>query len=167
MSDLRERLRQRLTTSLDETQRISHCGTSKSRNEEHLNKSDPTNPTPGREQESLIPESLTNDGLKPNTGRESSHRSNQLVSRSQKQEHIHNSQLSRVRAEDRRSLMHLPTSQQRSILLNHHKQLDLARRSTKTQQSRLETAGNHLNRLSTIRLIRKPPHTGNMFSLNH
>ncbi|KAK6387268.1 hypothetical protein LTS17_000535 [Exophiala oligosperma] len=94
-------------------------------------------------------------------------RSNAEVStRALKQEFALNSQLAQLRAEDRRSLMHLPSSQQRAVLANHHKQMEKARRTEQTHRGRLETAGNIFGRLGTVRLVRQPPHFGNVSGLN-
>jgi pre-60S factor REI1 len=89
----------------------------------------------------------------------------QLSIREQKRAYTLNNQLSQLRADDRRSLMHLPLSQQRTLLATHHKQMEKARRSEQTQRGNLESAGNSFARLGTIRLIRKPPHTGRVQTL--
>lgn len=89
-----------------------------------------------------------------------------LSARALKQEVTHDKQLSRLRADDLRSLMHLPVSQQRALLATHHKQEEKARRTEQVRRSNLERAGNHTNCLDKIRLVRKPPHTGNVHSLN-
>lgn len=85
--------------------------------------------------------------------------------RAMKQEHTLNSQLAQLRAEDKKNLAHLPASQQRALLLSQNKQTENARRSERAYQSNLESAGNRFNCLGKIRLIRKPPHTGNIHSL--
>lgn len=90
----------------------------------------------------------------------------ELSTRARKQECTLNNQLAHLRAEDRRSLLHLPPSQQRALLAAHHKQEETVRRTEQTQRGNLETAGNKVNCLGKIRLIRKPPHTGNIHSLN-
>lgn len=89
----------------------------------------------------------------------------QLSIREQKCAYTLNNQLSQLRADDRRSLIHLPVSQQRTLLATHHKQMEKARRSEQTQRGNLESAGNSFARLGTIRLIRKPPHTGRVQTL--
>jgi pre-60S factor REI1 len=89
-----------------------------------------------------------------------------LSTRALKQECTLNNQLARLRADDRRSLLHLPASQQRALLAAHHKQMEDARRTEQTKRTNLESAGNKFNCLGKIRLIRKPPHTGNVHSLN-
>ena len=89
----------------------------------------------------------------------------QLSIREQKRAYTLNNQLSQLRADDQRSLMHLPVSQQRTLLATHHKQMEEARRSEQTQRGNLESAGNSFARLGTIRLIRKPPHTGRVQTL--
>jgi pre-60S factor REI1 len=89
----------------------------------------------------------------------------QMSTREQKRAYTLNNQLSQLRADDRRSLMHLPLSQQRTLLATRHKQMEKARRSEQTQQGNLESAGNSFARLGTIRLIRKPPHTGRVQTL--
>ena len=89
----------------------------------------------------------------------------QLSMRGQKRAYTLDNQLSQLRANDRRSLMHLPVSQQRTLLATHHKQMEKARRSEQTKRGNLESAGNSFARLGTIRLIRKPPHTGRVQTL--
>lgn len=91
----------------------------------------------------------------------------ELSTRARKQEQTLNDQLTRLRADDRRSLLHLPASQQRALLITHHKQMEKARRTEQAKQGHLGTAGNSVNCLSKLRLIRKPPHTGNVASLKH
>lgn len=90
----------------------------------------------------------------------------ELSTRAQKQEHTLNNQLSRLRADERRSLVHLPASQQRAILATHHKQMEKARRTEQTKRGRLESSGNLFGRLGTVRLVRQPPHFGNVSGLN-
>jgi len=51
-------------------------------------------------------------------------------------------QLSRLRAADRRSLLHLPTSEQRALLAVQKKQLDKARRAEWAMRGRVEGMGN-------------------------
>jgi pre-60S factor REI1 len=91
--------------------------------------------------------------------------SGQLSKRAQKQTYTHHNQLAQLRADDRRSLVHLPASQQRALLATHHKQMEKAKRSEQLQRGNLESAGNSFARLGTIRLIRKPPHTGRVQTL--
>ena len=95
-----------------------------------------------------------------------SHSLGELSTRAMKQESALNNHLAQLRADDRRSLVHLPASQQRALLATHHKQMEKARRTEQIKRSNLETAGNKFNCLDKIRLIRKPPHTGNVRSLN-
>lgn len=89
-----------------------------------------------------------------------------LSTRALKQEHTLNNQLSQLRADDRRSLLHLPASEQRALLATRHKQMEKASRTEQTNRGNLESAGNLFNCLGRVRLIRKPPHTGNVHSLN-
>lgn len=100
------------------------------------------------------------------TTERSSRSSGTLSARALKQEVTHDKQLSRLRVDDLRSLMHLPVSQQRALLATHHKQMEKANRAEQVKRSNLERAGNHTNCLDKIRLVRKPPHTGNVHSLN-
>ncbi|KAL2400419.1 hypothetical protein ABEF95_001192 [Exophiala dermatitidis] len=76
-----------------------------------------------------------------------------------------NSMLSSLRTGDRASLAHLPTSQQRALLAVQHKQMQKANRKEQTDRTRLESAANRFGCLGKIRLVRKPPHTGNVHSL--
>ena len=101
-----------------------------------------------------------------NTAETPSHSLGELSTRALKQEYTLNNQLAQLRADDRRSLLHLPASQQRALLATHHKQMEKARRTEQTQRGNLESAGNKFNCLGKMRLIRKPPHTGNVSSLN-
>jgi pre-60S factor REI1 len=89
----------------------------------------------------------------------------QLSKRAQKQTYTHHNQLAQLRADDRRSLVHLPASQQRALLATHHKQMEKAKRLEQLQRGNLESAGNGFARLGTIRLVRKPPHTGRVQTL--
>jgi pre-60S factor REI1 len=57
----------------------------------------------------------------------------ELSIREQKRSFTLNNQLSQLRADDRRSLMHLPVSQQRTLLATHHKQLEKARSLKQTR----------------------------------
>ena len=112
------------------------------------------------------PQSHTDAESSSNAVETPSHSLGELSTRARKQEHTLNSQLAQLRANDRRSLLHLPVSQQRALLATHHKQMEKARRTEQTNQGNLESAGNKVNCLDKIRLIRKPPHTGNIASLN-
>jgi len=87
--------------------------------------------------------------------------------RAQRQTSTLTSQLSHLRESDRRSLQHLPTSQQRALLATHHKQMEKGGRATNAKRGALESAGNYFGRLGTVRLIRQPPHTGRVQSLKH
>ncbi|KEF55979.1 uncharacterized protein A1O9_07559 [Exophiala aquamarina CBS 119918] len=91
----------------------------------------------------------------------------EVSTRALKQEHTLNNQLAQLRASDRRSLLHLPASQQRALLSAHHKQMQKARRTEQAQRGHLETAGNRVNALDKVRLVRQPPHFGNVFNWSH
>jgi pre-60S factor REI1 len=65
-----------------------------------------------------------------------------LMTRSEKRGLDLAGRLMRVRASDRRSLVHLPASQQRAILVTHQKQAERMRREERTLQSRMEQMGN-------------------------
>ena len=112
------------------------------------------------------PHSHTDAESRSNAVETPSHSLGELSTRALKQEYTLNNQLAQLRADDRRSLLHLPASQQRALLATHHKQMEKARRTEQTNQGNLESAGNKFNCLGKIRLIRKPPHTGNVHSLN-
>lgn len=114
----------------------------------------------------LTPRSHTNAESSSNTTETTLHALSEVSTRVLKQEHALNNQLTQLRAGDRRSLLHLPASQQRALLATHHKQMETARRTEQTERGNLESAGNKFGRLGTIRLVRKPPHTGNVHSLN-
>ena len=119
---------------------------------------DPAQPTPP---------SHTDAESSSNAAEPSSHSLGEVSARAQKQEYTLNNQLARLRANDRRSLVHLPASQQRALLATHHKQVEKARRTEQKHQGNLEGAGNRFNCLGKIRLIRLAPHTGNVASLKH
>lgn len=89
----------------------------------------------------------------------------ELSTRAQKQDYTLNNQLAQLRADDRRSLLHLPVSQQRALLATYHKQAEKVKRSEQTQRGNLESAGNSFARLGTTRLVRQPPHTGRVQTL--
>jgi hypothetical protein len=74
--------------------------------------------------------------------------------------------LSQLRATDQRSLAHLPAAEQRALLLAHHKQTENARRSEQKYKGNLAGAGNKTGCLGKIRLVRTPPHFGNVGSLS-
>ena len=87
--------------------------------------------------------------------------------RAQHQPFTFESQLSRLRESDRKSLQHLPTSQQRALLATQHKQMEKGGRAAGAKRGALESAGNSFGRLSSVRLVRMPPHTGRVQSLKH
>lgn len=91
----------------------------------------------------------------------------QVSTRALKQEHTLNNQLAQLRAGDRRSLLHLPASQQRALLATHHKQMEKARKAEQAQRGHLETAGNKVGALDKVRLVRQPPHFGHVFNWSH
>ncbi|KIW64519.1 hypothetical protein PV04_09447 [Phialophora macrospora] len=122
--------------------------------------------TSPQDQELPTPLSHTDAESSSNAAETPSHPPRELSTRAMKQEYTLNNQLAQLRAGDRRSLLHLPTSQQRALLATHHKQMEKARRTELTYQGNLETAGNKFECLGKIRLVRKPPHTGNVYSLN-
>jgi pre-60S factor REI1 len=90
----------------------------------------------------------------------------ELSIRSLKQASALQAHLSQLRAADQRSLAHLPAAEQRALLLAHHKQTENARRSEQKYRGNLEGAGNKTGCLGKIRLVRTPPHFGNVGSLN-
>ncbi|KPI43733.1 Cytoplasmic 60S subunit biogenesis factor REI1 [Cyphellophora attinorum] len=90
---------------------------------------------------------------------------NQLSNRALKAELRADHQLSQLRDSDRRSLAHLPLSQQRALLATQHNQMVQARKEEQTQRGRLESAGNSFGRLGTTRLVRIPPHLGHVQTL--
>jgi pre-60S factor REI1 len=66
-----------------------------------------------------------------------------VKTRAEKRDNIFTTrQLANLRAEDRRSLMHLPTSQQRAILANQQQQVEKARREERAMKRRVERMGN-------------------------
>jgi pre-60S factor REI1 len=124
----------------------------------------PRDPTP-LSSKSPDPESQSDADTTPDDSQTDSELPGQLSRRAQKQTYIHSNQMAQLRADDRRSLLHLLASQQRALLATHHKQLGKAKRSEQVQRGNLESAGNSFARLCTIRLIRKPPHTGRVQTL--
>ncbi|EXJ88185.1 hypothetical protein A1O1_05114 [Capronia coronata CBS 617.96] len=111
-------------------------------------------------------QSHTDAESRSNAAETPSHSLGELSTRGLKQACTLDNQLSQLRASDRRSLSHLPASQQRALLATHHQQIEKARRTEQIRRGNLESAGNKVNCLGKIRLIRKPPHTGNVHSLN-
>ena len=89
----------------------------------------------------------------------------QLSARAFKQSQALSSHLSHLRASDRASLAHLPTSQQRALLSAHHKQMIKDRKQDATRRGRLESAANLTGRLDKVRLVRVPPHLGHVQTL--
>jgi len=97
----------------------------------------------------------------------SSNPARELSTRAQKQERALDNQLAQLRASDRRALLHLPASQQRALLATHHKQTEKARKAELAQRGHLETAANKVGALDKVRLVRQPPHFGNVFNWSH
>lgn len=64
------------------------------------------------------------------------------LTKSGKKEQAFTTQLSRLSQNDRASLMHLPASQQRSILTTQHKQAEKAKKAERRYQCRVEGLGN-------------------------
>ncbi|KAL2177186.1 C2H2 type zinc-finger-domain-containing protein [Thermothelomyces heterothallicus CBS 202.75] len=64
------------------------------------------------------------------------------VTRKDRREQALAAEFGRLRAGDRTSLVHLPPSQQRSLLLTYKKELDEARRAERRKQRRLDDVGN-------------------------
>lgn len=150
----------------DDSQLASEARSKASRRSKRADRHDRITASPVAQAPSSLvsqPQSDTDSGSEG--AEQSSDSLRQLSARAQKQEYTLNSQLARLRADDRKSLLHLPVSQQRALLLTHHKQTEKARRSEQTQRGNLESAGNSFARLGTIRLIRKPPHTGRVQTL--
>ena len=87
--------------------------------------------------------------------------------RAQHQTSTFDSQLSRLRESDRRSIQHLPTSQQRVLLATQFKQMEMGGKAASARRGALESAGNSFGRLSSVRLVRIPPHSGRVQSLKH
>jgi len=108
----------------------------------------------------------TNADSTSNAAETPSHSLGALSTRALKQECTLHNQLARLRADDRRSLLHLPASQQRALLATHHKQMEDARRTEQTKRTNLESAGNKFNCLGKIRLLRKPLTQGMSIGLN-
>ncbi|ETN42616.1 uncharacterized protein HMPREF1541_01773 [Cyphellophora europaea CBS 101466] len=160
-----EELRTRFS---DDPQLIPHARSRKARPPKHSARQD-TNTTAAlvsQVDQRPRPSSQHDTELRSDANEQPSRSLSELSTRALKQEHTLNHQLTQLRASDRRSLAHLPASQKRAILATHHQQMEKARRTEQAQRGNLESAGNHFSRLGTIRLIRKPPHTGNVHSLN-
>jgi pre-60S factor REI1 len=64
------------------------------------------------------------------------------LTRSEKRDNAFATQLSRLSANDRNSLAHLPTAEQRTILTTQQKQAEKSRRAERRYQSRVEGLGN-------------------------
>jgi pre-60S factor REI1 len=65
-----------------------------------------------------------------------------VLTRAEKRDSEFSNQLVQLRAEDRRSLMHLPVSQQRAVLVTQKKQMDRIRKAERKMLGRVETLGN-------------------------
>jgi pre-60S factor REI1 len=109
----------------------------------------------------------------PDTDRSSHTSQQQLItpphpqSRSQQQTSTFECRLTQLRESDRRSIQNLPTSQQRALLATQFKQAEKDGRAASARRGALESAGNSFGRLSSVRLVRMPPHTGRVQSLKH
>ena len=161
-SESDEEHRKRFASRSDDHQLLSKARSRKARSRNHGGDASAGLGVPTPEVLQSRPRVETNsdsDGTAPQP-------SNALSNRVLKQEQNLNNQLSRLRTGDRQSLAHLPASQQRSLLATRHKQMEQGRRSEQSYHSHLESAGNKFGRLSTVRLIRKPPHMGHVSSLN-
>lgn len=66
----------------------------------------------------------------------------QALTKADQKEQALTAQFAQLRAGDRMSLMHLPQSQQRSLLLAHKKQLDQAKRAERRSRGRMDHVGN-------------------------
>jgi pre-60S factor REI1 len=64
------------------------------------------------------------------------------ITKSEKREQAFSTQLAKLSENDRRSLMHLPASQQRSIIATQQKQAEKGKRAERRYQSRVEGLGN-------------------------
>ena len=169
-ADAKEEVQTRLSAMrfMNDSQLLPQTRTKRSRPSQHPDTHsqditasllDQTVPTPA-------PHSHSQAASNSNTTEMTSLPLGELSTRAQKQEHTLDTQLAQLRANDRRSLVHLPASQQRALLATHHKQMETARRAEQTRRGHLESAGNKFNRLGTTRLVRIPPHLGHVQSLN-
>lgn len=70
------------------------------------------------------------------------HSTSSALTKAEKRGAALSNQLVQLRADDRRSLMHMPTSQQRALLATQKKQMDKVRKAERTMQSRVEGMGN-------------------------
>ena len=164
-SDEREKALQNLSAMRlsDDTQLPAQAKTRKSRSSRRLDAHSPSIAT-----SSLDPDQQSTPDDEPGSSptNEPSQSQTGLSTRVHRQQSTLKNQLAQLRANDRRSLAHLPASQQRALLANQHKQMEKAKRTEQTDRGRLESAGNHFSRLGTTRLIRQPPHFGGVSSLN-
>ncbi|KAI0123568.1 C2H2 type zinc-finger-domain-containing protein [Xylariales sp. AK1849] len=89
-------------------------------------------PTPAE-----ISQAASSGSLVPSTGK-----GRFALSKGEKRESAFTTQLARLSTNDRTALMHLPASQQRSILATQQKQAEKAERAERRYQSRVEGLGN-------------------------
>jgi pre-60S factor REI1 len=66
----------------------------------------------------------------------------QALTKRDRKEQALTTQLAHLRTGDQMSLMHLPESQQRSLLVAHKKELDKAKRAERRKRSRMDHVGN-------------------------
>lgn len=69
-------------------------------------------------------------------------RTSQALTKKDRKEQALTTQISKLRTGDQMSLMHLPESQQRSLLVAHKKEMDRAKRSERRKRSHLDRTGN-------------------------
>jgi pre-60S factor REI1 len=66
----------------------------------------------------------------------------QALTKKDRQEQALTAQISQLRTSDQMSLMHLPESQRRSLLLTHKKEMDNVKRAERRKRGRLDHVGN-------------------------
>ncbi|KAH7134212.1 c2h2 finger domain-containing protein [Dactylonectria macrodidyma] len=116
--------------------RLSHRSSQKPRHNQRKTRPEP-------EKATLLTEPSTDTAAAPPNAESAAGLPSKALTRAERRDATFgNNQLMRLRAEDRRSLMHLPTSEQRAVLAVQKKQLEKARRAERTMRSRVETLGN-------------------------
>ena len=170
-SEKKEEFHQNLLTMrfLNDPQLPSQARPRKPRSSKHSDRHDPSITASPLDQPlpTPTPHSNTDAESSSNAAETPSQSAGELSTRALKQESTLNKQVAQLRAGDRRSLLHLPTSQQRSLLATHHKQIEKARRTEQTNRGNLESAGNTFGRLDKVRLVRTPPHYGHVSNLKN
>ncbi|KAF3936911.1 hypothetical protein ABW19_dt0206834 [Dactylella cylindrospora] len=106
----------------------------------HRSYADPTSKSKLREKPPASPSTLPTSEAPQQTDVEP-----QALTKKDRKEQALTTQFAQLRTGDQMSLIHLPKSQQRSLLMAHKKELDEAKRTERRKRSRLDNTGNKIS----------------------